>query len=404
MPVSAKVARALGRGGEMRSLDLSDVRAHHSFAASTLDFRRIAADGFTSVTAYLCFYVDSPTSSVVKTGTLTPSDADLRTVASPAAANGLDVHFMVVLLDNATTPTAAPTCPTNTDGFFASYTASLLHSADLAEALKVTLFYVGSEDKNLARNTSKWLQVIALTRKHFTGALSYMCTFHSSGDVKFWWALDLASISPSEDKVARYPRLMQAWNQVNLQTVNWLAAPVKVPLVFAEIGTCPEPAAPATPPATACRERCPHRRRSSAPTGRCSTQSRSPASSTAWRCGAGTSRAPWPTPASRSRPSRPSASSCSAGRSTRPAHSWQPALQHPERRCAQPHCGRGLEQPAAAGGHLRHGVEVHARGGAFWAPEGRAYGAGARRERRSPCPRCSTGPRRCWSRSCPGRP
>ena len=84
----------------MRSLDLSDVRAHHSLAASTLDFRRIGADGFTSVTAYL--YVDSPTSSIVKTGTLTPSDADLRTVASQAAAKGLDVHFMVVLLDNAT--------------------------------------------------------------------------------------------------------------------------------------------------------------------------------------------------------------------------------------------------------------------------------------------------------------
>ena len=69
VPVSAKVARALGRGGEMRSLHL---------------------------------HIDSPTSSVVKTGTLTPSVADLRTVASQAAANGLDVHFMVVLLDNAT--------------------------------------------------------------------------------------------------------------------------------------------------------------------------------------------------------------------------------------------------------------------------------------------------------------
>ena len=34
-----------------------------------------------------------------------------------------------------------------------------------------------------------------MTRKHFTDALTYICTFHSSNDVKFWRAFDLVSIS-----------------------------------------------------------------------------------------------------------------------------------------------------------------------------------------------------------------
>ncbi len=60
-----------------------------------------------------------------------------------------------MLLDSPTNTFRGDCVPRDTDGLFASYTASLRHYADVAQALQVTPFYVGSENENLARNTLK---------------------------------------------------------------------------------------------------------------------------------------------------------------------------------------------------------------------------------------------------------
>jgi len=238
--VSAKVAAALGRDGEMRGVALNNRLTATQLTSSIVDFPRMAADGITSVTAYIYLYVDNPQGSTVSTGNATPSDAQLQLVMSQAKSNGLEVHLMPVLLDHATDTFRGGYQPSNPGAFFASYTTQLNHYADLAQANGVTLFFVGSENDSIAKYTSYWRSVIASVRHHYSGALSYMTTGYAGVGVHFWDALDLAAISPyyslGDEHTITYQRLMAAWNKDHLPYIAQLARIVRKPLIFGEIG------------------------------------------------------------------------------------------------------------------------------------------------------------------------
>ena len=237
--VSSKVAAALGPGGEMRGMALNN-RSAAQLTASTLDFRRMADDGITSVTAYIYLYVDSPGSSNVTTGELTPSDATLKQVTAQAQANGLSMHYMPVLLDRATNTFRGRYVPADLPSFFRNYTTVLDHYADLAQANGVTLFFVGSENDAIAGYGTAWKTLIASVRRHYSGALSYMATGYAGTGVKFWDALDIAAVSPyyslGTESVITYDRLMSAWNKDHLPYLARLAKTIRKPLVFGEIG------------------------------------------------------------------------------------------------------------------------------------------------------------------------
>lgn len=257
-PVSARAARALGAGGEIRGMAINDVSPARPATAAIADFPRLAAEGVTSVAVYVYLYVSDPSGNDVTTGLYTPTDAELQLISTAASLNGLGVQLMPVLLDHATNTWRGRYHPSDEAAFFASYTAQVVHYADLAQSLGVQLFYVGSENRSLETRTSRWVSLIATVRRHFSGALSYMAIPSSAGQVRFFDLLDFASISPyfslGEDPLPSYDRDVAAWKQVNLPAMAKIVKMTKAPVIYGEIGynslrggfTVPQAAAPKT--------------------------------------------------------------------------------------------------------------------------------------------------------------
>ena len=238
-PVSPVVARALGPAGELRDMALNDVQGR-TLDATIADFPRMAAEGITSVSAYVYLYVQDPTANEVSAWTLTPLDAELELVADAAHDNGLELHLMPVLLDKQTNTWRGGYKPSDPDAFFASYTAQLVHYAKLATALDVPLFYVGSENQSIAGYTSHWKAAVREVRKHYKGAVSFMSTPYQAKDVRFWDSLDLVSISAyfsmGEDANPTYERFLAAWREVHTPFVRDMAKRLRKPLIYGETG------------------------------------------------------------------------------------------------------------------------------------------------------------------------
>lgn len=238
-PVTKRVAAALGPAGELRGMALNDVSAGRVLAAAAADFPRMAAEGITSVSVYVYLYVPEPTGTEVSTGPYTPTDAELELVAAAAQDAGLDVHLMPVLLDNATNTWRGTYVPSSLDDFFASYTVQVERYAEMAERLGATLFYVGSENDAIRGHTGHWRGVIKAARAKYSGALSYLSTAYTTGEVRFWDALDLAAISPyfsmGEDFNPTYERFMSAWRE-HTPGVRRIASRLPKPLIYGEAG------------------------------------------------------------------------------------------------------------------------------------------------------------------------
>lgn len=257
-PLSPRAAHALGAGGELRGMAINDVSAARPATAAIADFPRLAAEGVTSVAVYVYLYVSDPSGNDVSTGLYTPTDAELHLISAAASANGLGVQLMPVLLDNATNTWRGRYHPSDEAAFFASYTAQVVHYADLAQSLGVRLFYVGSENRSLETRTARWTALIATVRRHFHGALSYMAIPSSAQQVRFFDLLDFASISPyfslGQDPLPSYERDVAAWREVNLPAMAKIVKMTRSPVIYGEIGynslrggfTVPQAAAPKT--------------------------------------------------------------------------------------------------------------------------------------------------------------
>jgi hypothetical protein len=239
--VNRRAAVALGPRGELRGIALNDIGTTNSHVESTIaDFPRMAAEGVTSVSVYVYLYVDSPTSTVVSAGAFTPSDDIINLVSAAASANGLQVQLQPVLLDRATSTWRGRYRPSNVPAFFASYTEQLVHYADLAQTLGVSLFYVGSENVQLEGRSADWTTLIGTVRKHYSGALSYLAILGSARAITWWNALDLAAVSPyfslGPDALPTYDRMGIAWRTSIVPAVQTVVKGIRVPLIYGEIG------------------------------------------------------------------------------------------------------------------------------------------------------------------------
>jgi hypothetical protein len=242
--VSPLVAKALGPKGELRGMALNDVGADDNILrASVVDFPRMAADGITSVSAYVYLYVADPQGTEVIAGKNTPSDEDLQMVADAARESGLTLHLTPVLLDTGTNTWRGRYQPSDINAFFKSYTTQVVRYARLAQQLGITLFFVGSENDSIAKYAPQWRSVVRAVRKEFRGAVSYMSTGYTPLDVTWWDALDLAAISVyfsmGEDVSPTYERFLAAWREVHTPYVRRLVERKQLagkPLIFAETG------------------------------------------------------------------------------------------------------------------------------------------------------------------------
>ncbi len=255
-PVSPRVAKALAPLGEMRGMSINDVGAdNRGVVAVTPTSRGWLARA--SPRSRSTSTSTSPTRRQRRTsGPLTPTDQEIKTSTRPRGPAACACSFMPVLIDTATNTWRGNYVPSDIDAFFASYTTKVLHYAELAQDLGVSLFYVGSENDSILSQTGYWQGVIAAVRKVYTGAISYLTTGHTPSKVKFWKQLDIASISPyfslGEEATPSYDRIRRAWADVHTPYIRKLVKSLGgMPLVYGEIGyhsqqgAFAEPAAPA---------------------------------------------------------------------------------------------------------------------------------------------------------------
>jgi hypothetical protein len=241
LAVSSRVASALGPAGELRGMALNDQQATERDVVATIaDFPRMAADGINSVSVYVYLYVTDDKASDVHSGALTLTDQEISTIASAAQANGMGFQLQPVLLDEGPHEWRGFYRPTDISAFFESYTPFVVHYADLAQSIGASLYYVGSENDLLIKQTARWQTLIATVRQHYSGALSYMTTGYKVLDVKFWRQLDLVSFSPyfslGTDATPTYERDLAAWAQVHTPYVRSLAKKLRMPMIYGEAG------------------------------------------------------------------------------------------------------------------------------------------------------------------------
>lgn len=209
------------------------------------DFAKIAADGANMVNITVWWEVPDSSSNAIVPAGMTMSDVNVINLAQSAEAAGLQVSLTpdFVVGSNGWRGQYDPPDPA---AFFSNYTQMLDHYATIAQQLHMPMFWVGSEMIDSEKYTAQWESAIASVRQIYSGKLLYDVNWSTTGNVKFYGALDAISLS------AYYPlsnqanptenQLLAAWHGANPDNGNWFAAVVALeqrwqkPLYFGEAG------------------------------------------------------------------------------------------------------------------------------------------------------------------------
>ena len=141
--------------------------------------------------------------------------------------------------------------PTDVDAWFKSFTAFILHYAQLAQDQNVELLCFGTEYVQLSggANQARWDAVIAAIRQVYTGKLVYAANATFTGDeftsVSFWDKVDLLGIDGyfplTNHADPTLAELVAAWRNNEfgedlVATVQNFADAHQKPLIFTELG------------------------------------------------------------------------------------------------------------------------------------------------------------------------
>ncbi|GHU46199.1 hypothetical protein FACS1894120_2580 [Clostridia bacterium] len=132
----------------------------------------------------------------------TMTDADLRSAAVSAHKSGIAVAIRPLLCCADGSGRGSIDFPDYTvDGrdvywqdWFDSYTALILHYAELAQSLGCEMLCIGSELTGTQRKTLYWRGLIAAVRGIYKGKLIYSCNYGSEEQVKWWDTLDYIGV------------------------------------------------------------------------------------------------------------------------------------------------------------------------------------------------------------------
>jgi hypothetical protein len=123
--------------------------------------------------------------------------------------------------------------------WFASYTAFILHYAELAERASMEALAIGTELRKTSSHTADWLRLIAKVRNGYHGRLSYCANWQEAEDVGFWAALDFVGVQAYYPLPVTGPptlaAIRAAWKPA-LGRLDALAARTGKPIVFTEVG------------------------------------------------------------------------------------------------------------------------------------------------------------------------
>ena len=128
---------------------------------------------------------------------ITPSDAAIEAAIGVARSLGLRVLLFPILhLDERAIGVWRGTLrPNDLDAWWDAYRRAVVHYAALAERAGVTTYSVGSELSSLEADAVRWRALIAKTRAHFSGELTYSANWDHYRVPAFWDDLDLVGVS-----------------------------------------------------------------------------------------------------------------------------------------------------------------------------------------------------------------
>lgn len=164
------------------------------------DLPRLKAIGVNHVTLYVYLFVTGPTASSVERGLTTPTDAELGAAIDAVHAQGMTVAVSPLpWWAGGSGPKSWRGLfqPKDPNAFFDSWRYHVNHYAELAQAHRVELYSIGSEQNTLQKYTQQWRRTAAEARQRYAGPLTYLATLNGSfATIKFWDALDVVSVTP----------------------------------------------------------------------------------------------------------------------------------------------------------------------------------------------------------------
>lgn len=184
-----------------------------------------------------------------------PSLPELGELCKYAASKGLRVCVMPVVLLSA--PRGSewrgrinPTV--GWDEWFKRYTQFIIEHAEVCEASKVEVMFVGSELIKAEQFTDRWKALIQEVRKVYHGRLGYSANWdhYATDKIGFWPYLDLVGMT-SYYTLARGPNptpgeLLANWEPYK-QRISTFYNEVRKPIVFTEAGWCSQEGAAKDP-------------------------------------------------------------------------------------------------------------------------------------------------------------
>ncbi len=122
----------------------------------------------------------------------------------------------------------------------ASYTAFILHWAEIANTYELELFCIGTEFKLSTREReSYWRDLISTIRDTYCGELTYSANWDEYTTVAFWDALDYIGVSTYfpllEEKEPTVKSLLKAWKPIKKKLKAFSESEAKQ-LLFTEFG------------------------------------------------------------------------------------------------------------------------------------------------------------------------
>lgn len=125
------------------------------------------------------------------------------------------------------------------DEWFESYTAFILHYAEIARDSRCELFCLGCEMSGTERKEAHWRALIAKVREIYSGPLVYNTNHGNEADVGWFDALDYIGTSAyykvEDEPGSPKETMVEGWKQVK-QRLEPLSRKFGKPLIFMEIG------------------------------------------------------------------------------------------------------------------------------------------------------------------------
>ncbi len=208
----------------------------------------LAATNANSVTLLVPYYQSSVNSTDVGPGWNTPTDAALA--AGIKTAHDLDLQVMLRVTLDPKEGWRSVINPADRDAWFAAYGEILLPLAALAESNGAEMLCIGSElgfmtseFKNYS-NTQHWKQLIAKTRKVYSGKLTYSAHYQwpdERNELQFWNDLDYIGVagyqplSVNVDKPS-VQSLRNSWESVYVSDLKKIQQKFGKPIMLTEAG------------------------------------------------------------------------------------------------------------------------------------------------------------------------